>query len=45
MLSKSEAEEILLDLSTLPPEKGTEVRDFIFFLKGRYGHEKVRGRE
>ncbi len=41
MLTKRQAEEILRDLNTLPPEKIIEVQDFISFLKKRYGHERA----
>ena len=41
MITREQAKEILRALNTLPPEKVTEVQDFVFFLKGRYGGEKV----
>jgi hypothetical protein len=41
MLTKRQAEEILRDLNTLPPEKIIEVQDFISFLKKHYGHERA----
>lgn len=41
MLTKSQAEEILRALSTLPSEKVVEVQDFVLFLKEHYGREKT----
>lgn len=41
MITREQAKEILLALNTLPPEKVAEVQDFVFFLKGRYGHEQT----
>lgn len=40
MLTRNQAEEIVSALTALPPEKVTEVQDFIVFLKERYGHEQ-----
>lgn len=40
MLSKRQVEEIVSALSALPPERVSEVQDFIFFLKERYGYDK-----
>ena len=37
MLTQGQAEEILRALSVLPSDKVSEVRDFILFLKERYG--------
>ena len=41
MLTRRQAEEILLALSVLPSGKVIEVQDFILFLKERYGYEKA----
>jgi hypothetical protein len=41
MLTRTQAEEILRALSALPSEKVAEVRDFILFLKERYGYERT----
>ena len=41
MLTRRQAEEILRDLTALPPEKVAEVQDFILFLKKHYGYEKA----
>ena len=37
MMSKAQIEQIVKALSTLPPEKVTEVHDFVLFLQARYG--------
>lgn len=36
-----EQEEIFQDLKALPPEKVSEVRDYVAFLKERYGKQPV----
>ena len=41
MLTKKQAEEILRNLTTLPPEQVVEVQDFVSFLKERYKHERI----
>ena len=41
MLDKKQAEEILRALSALPAEKVSEARDFILFLRARYGRQTV----
>lgn len=41
MMARSQAEEILRALKTLPSEKVEEVQDFVFFLKQRYVDEKT----
>lgn len=38
-MKAEEAKEILKSLATLPMEKVAEVRDFVAFLKERYGKE------
>ncbi len=38
MMSKAQIEQIVKAISTLPPEKVTEVYDFVLFLQARYGH-------
>ena len=41
MLTKKQAQEILRDLITLPPEAVAEVQDFVCFLKERGKREKT----
>jgi len=41
MLTKRQAEEILLALRELPAEKVAEAQDFIRFLRERYGQGKA----
>ena len=36
-MSKTQIKEIVKALSTLPPEKVTEIYDFVLFLQARYG--------
>ena len=36
-MSKAQIEQIVKAISTLPPEKITEVYDFVLFLQERYG--------
>ena len=40
MLARQQAETILRALNTLPPDKITEVQDFVSFLQERYGAEE-----
>jgi hypothetical protein len=40
MLTREQAEEILLALSRLPSDRIAEVRDFILYLRDRYGHRR-----
>ncbi len=40
MLTRGQAEEILRALRLLPSDKVEEARDFVLFLKERYGYEK-----
>jgi hypothetical protein len=39
MTLKAQVEEILHSLKALPPEKVEEVRDYVLFLKDRYGKD------
>lgn len=36
-MSKAQIEQLIKAISTLPPEKMTEVYDFVLFLQARYG--------